>query len=283
MFKNVFTPVIRIDIEMTTEVNKKMPVLVNETTYEINTLRFFKNMDQIFDIFNSNTDHEIIEKVYSVNHTTLAKQADWVLGIVTGNNQDFLSTIKKKNYLEILKGTDIEKFRIKTPKSFILFDPERLQQAAPLVKYKSKEKLVYKFISSKLIFALDTKQTLTLNSANIVIPKVPDYPIKVILALFNSSLYQFIFSKKFFTHKVLRSHLEQLPLPLWDQEKMNIISEFADKLTLASVDEQLFNLRFQEFDNLLMNFFSLNELEKSIINKSIKQNNNSLLTEQILQ
>jgi hypothetical protein len=58
--------------------------------------------------------------------------------------------------------------------------------------------LIYRFISKYLVFAYDDKQKLTLNSANIVIPKTDDYPIKVIAALFNSSLYQFIFQKKFF-------------------------------------------------------------------------------------
>ena len=104
------------------------------------------------------------------------------------------------------------------PSNYIHFTPEKFQQVAPIEKYRAKEKLIYRFIAKYLVFAYDDKQKLTLNSANIIIPNIPNYPIKVIAALFNSSLYQFIFQKKFSSIKVLRNHIEQMPLPLWSDK-----------------------------------------------------------------
>ena len=47
---------------------------------------------------------EIIDKIYSVNHTTLEQKADWALGIVTGNNKGFITNELKDGFEPIFKG-----------------------------------------------------------------------------------------------------------------------------------------------------------------------------------
>ena len=135
-----------------------------------------------------------------------------------------------QGYEAIYRGKDIERFKFAEASSFIKFCTENFQQVAPEWKYRAKEKLVYRFISKNLIFAFDDQQRLTLNSANIVIPKIQSYPTKVILALFNSSLYQFIYQKKFSTIKTLRGHLEQLPLPLWEEAVFDKVVSMVNKI-----------------------------------------------------
>jgi len=99
-----------------------------------------------------------------------------------------------------------------------------------------------------------------LNSANIVIPKISNYPIKVIAALLNSSLCQFIFQKKFSSIKVLRSHIEQVPLPLWDKKTFSEI--------IKLVDETIKNeSNFEKLDNYIMDRFTLSSKEKKYINE----------------
>lgn len=274
IFKNVFTPVIRLDLQKIAEHNKGLPIISNGTSYQINSARFQRNIDFVFDIYNTDRDAGIIAKAYSLNHTSLLKQADWVLGIVTGNNKELLSKSPKKGWQLILKGTDIEKFHIKNPRHWIQYDKDRLQQAASLARYKAKEKLVYKFISSKLVFAYDNKKRLSLNSANIVIPKIPGYPLKVIMALFNSTLYQFIFKKKFFALKVLRNHLEQLPLPILKSSSIKQIEKLADRLILASADDELFAARFAELDELVFNLFGLLPEERKRVISEVAINSN---------
>jgi hypothetical protein len=60
---------------------------------------------------------------------------------------------------------------------------------------------------------------LSLNSCNILIPQIPGLSIKYVLAVLNSSIAQFIYSKMFGSVKVLRSHLEQIPIPNVDDNK----------------------------------------------------------------
>ncbi len=259
VFKNVFTPVIRLDFKKNKTNNNKVLICKENNRYFVEQARWLSNQDYIFDIHASEFDTEIIDKIYRTGHTTLENKADWALGIVTGNNKEFIADKPKDGFEPIYKGRDVERFTLDKPLNYIQFVPEKFQQIAPTEKYRAKEKLIYRFISKYLVFAYDDKQKLTLNSANIVIPKIPNYPIKIIAALFNSSLYQFIFQKKFSSIKVLRSHIEQLPLPLWDSEIFSEIIKLVDKTTS---DEN----NFIKLDNYIMDKFALSSEEKNYIN-----------------
>ena len=230
--------------------------------YKINQIRWACNLDFIFDIDMSPFDFNIIKKIYNTNHTTLENKADWALGIVTGNNKQFIANNKKLGYEPIYRGKDVQKFILSKPSCYIRLQPDKFQQIAEVEKYRMPEKLIYRFISKKLIFAYDDQKRLTLNSANIVIPRVEDYPIKIILSLFNSSVYQFISQKKFFSLKVLRNHIEAMPLPLWDQQTFSSIINMANELLQGQGC-------FKELDNYIMNQFSLSEKEKQYIRANV--------------
>ena len=162
----------------------------------------------------------------------LKNNAEFGLGIVTGNNKEFISDTKdtKKTMMPILKGTDISRYNIKTPSNYIEFIPAKLQQCAPLSKYQS-EKIVYRFINRRLTFALDTMGCLTLNSCNFLIPKIPGLDIRYILAVLNSSAAQFIFENRFSSIKVLRSHIEQIPIPAAPPDKMQQIINLTEQIS----------------------------------------------------
>ncbi|HHD92213.1 MAG TPA: hypothetical protein ENL06_01135 [Candidatus Portnoybacteria bacterium] len=254
VFKNVFTPVIRLDITKEKKSQKIKIIKEEKEVYDINQSAWENNQDFIFNIHASSIDTDIINKVYSTNHTNLTNNADWALGIVTGNNKKYIFTEKHKGFEPIYRGQDVKKFVLKKPTNYILFTPKKFQQVAPIEKYRAKEKLIYKFISKKLVFAYDNKQRLTLNSANIVIPKLKDYPIKVIAGLFNSSLYQFIFQKKFSSIKVLRSHIEQMPLPFWSEKTFEEICFLVDGIIQGENN-------FKRLDNYIFKQFNFSEKE----------------------
>lgn len=260
-FTNVFTNVVRLDLKKQSSENHPT-IIVNDFSFTINQHRFSKNPNYIFDIEANNEDNQIIEKVYDKPHHTLKNNAEWALGIVTGDNKKFLVNLKSDNLEEIYKGKEVNKYFLSQASNFILFEPEKFQQVAPIEKYRAKEKLIYRFISDKLVFSYDDKQKLTLNSANILIPKIDDYPIKVILALFNSSLYQFIYSKKFNTIKVLRSNLEELPLPILSEEFYGKIIKYVDEIISS---KKIHN----ELDLLIFNLFEISEVEQKYILASI--------------
>lgn len=249
-FKKVFTGVYRIDIENTApNQSSKIKIISSSDEYFINQNRFLENSDYVISVGVNPEDQEIIDKVYSFEHTTLKNQADWALGIVTGNNKKYVLDQKVEGAEKVYKGKNLDKFVLDSNSSWIVPNFELFQQVAPVQKYRANEKLIYKFISKKLVFVYDSEKVLTLNSANILIPKIKNYSIKVICALFNSSLYQFLFQKKFNSIKVLRGHLESLPIPIIKESQVNHISELVDKYilerkkTILSVlDQEIYKL-----------------------------------------
>ncbi len=241
-FKGVFTPIVRIDLTKTIASDEWAVDIIkkNGEAFKTPQSRFKSNQNKVFDVAISNDDSTILSSLYNMQHVTLKNNAEWALGIVTGDNKKYVTSKKSKGMEPIYRGRDIDKFCLKVPGSYIEFKPEEFQQVAPERKYRAAEKLVYKFISKKLVFAYDTKGSLTLNSANILLPKIEKYPTKVLLALLNSTLYQYLFSKKFNTHKVLRGDLENLPFPiLTDKENFKIISLVDQALEGADVHVQL--------------------------------------------
>ncbi len=261
-FKNVFTPVIIMEL---CKNNKSQTIIeYKDNIYNIDSDRFKKNQEMVFDICINNIDNKIITNIYKEPYLGLKNNADWALGIVTGDNKKYLSE-KKDGYEPIYRGKDIKQFKLLEPECFINFQKDLYQQVAPEYKYRIKEKLIYKFISNKLVFAFDNNKSLTLNSANILIPKIPDYSLKIIMALFNSSIYQFIFQKKFSTIKVLKNHLEDLPIPFLNIQNKNKIIELVNKILNRKNNYE----EIKSLDNFIFHIFNINDKEKEYILNSI--------------
>lgn len=264
-FEKVFSSVIRLDIVKEEPCgDEEVFVKRIEEVYTIPQKRFLENKWFVFDVYLNQRGEQILKKVFQTEYTTLEGKAIWALGIVTGDNHKFLKDKFEKGMEPIYKGSDVDAFVLREPRTYIRFLPENFQQVASEKKYRAKEKLIYRFISRTPVFAYDNKGSLTLNSANILIPEL-NYPLKVILALFNSSLYRFLFEKKFHSVKILKGDLEQLPLPLWKKEVFQHIIEMVDEIILG---EKVFS----SLDNYIMEQFHLSQEERSYIEHNLKQN-----------
>jgi len=164
------------------------------------------------------------------NVVTLKGHASFALGIVTGKNANHLLKQTEEGSEPVLRGTDIERFSIKRAGSYIRFAAENYQQVAPEELYRAPEKLLYRFVGERPVFAYDNKQMLTLNSCNIVIPQIPDMDMRYIMAVFNSSVIEFWHKRRNHSMKLLRSHIEGFPIPLADQERQHEIVRFVEML-----------------------------------------------------
>ncbi|MDD5091114.1 MAG: TaqI-like C-terminal specificity domain-containing protein [Candidatus Wallbacteria bacterium] len=171
------------------------------------------NPKSVFNFYCSQEDAETIAHVFSIPHINLKNRAKWGIGIVTGNNAKFVKEKPADNLIPVFKGSDITENGLREPSGYIPSDMSLYQQVAPMEIYTSKEKLIYKFISSKLCFVHDVNQQFVLNSANILIPD-NGFPVKmkILCGLLNSDFMNWVFMKIFNTHKVLRTDLETLPI-----------------------------------------------------------------------
>lgn len=223
IFNWVFSPIIRIDIQ-------KKPYSCSFETPKIKQELFLKNKHYVFLMNQDDEIDRIIDKLYSHKSLFLDnKNSDWALWIITWNNKNFLVEKAQDWTVPIYSWKEVKPFSLAKTERFLKFQPSLFQQIAPIEIYKTKPKLIYKFISKKLVFALDNEWVFSLNSANIIIPKI-DYPIKVILALFNSELYQTVFQNRFKSIKVLKQHIQQLPLPILENQHIKKIEGMVDKI-----------------------------------------------------
>ena len=228
-------------------------IVKKDTTYKLNA----KNISapDYFISYNvSENDDNILNKIYSAKSVKLSANTKFALGIVTGNNKKYVHETKATNEEAIFRGKDILPYKLKSPEVFINFTPEVFQQVAPIEMYRSK-KIVYKFISDKIVCAIDCN-SLVLNSANVIISN--DYPMEILVCLFNSPIYTFIYQKKFKSKKVLKQHFQDFPLPVLSNElNKSFCDVYSDIFAGKSNQENA--------DKLICNYFKISDTEYNYI------------------
>lgn len=209
----------------------------------------------------SEIDDKILSKIYSTNVEKLSKNTKFALGIVTGNNKKYIHETKGINEEAIFRGKDILPYKLKTPEIYIHFTPEKFQQVAPIEMYRSK-KIVYKFISNKIVCALD-RNSLVLNSANVIISN--DYPMEILVCLFNSPIYTFIYQKKFKSKKVLKQHFQDFPLPILNNNLKNTFLNIYNNILAEKTTQE-------NADKTICNYFGISDTEYNYIKETVYGN-----------
>ena len=203
----------------------------------------------------------IISKVERLRHDDLSHSI-WALGIITGNNAKLLKNRMAQGLEPIYTGKDIVKYKLKPASRYIKYDRAEFQQCAKDEFYRAQEKLVYKFVSSRLCFTYDDKQRLFLNSANILIPKVDGMNTKTVLAFLNSSLFNFLYVKRFDDIKILKGNLSALPFPRITPTTNAQLTALVDEALKGSADA------VAEIDNVIFALYQFNNDEIRIIQES---------------
>ncbi|MCR5657223.1 MAG: N-6 DNA methylase [Butyrivibrio sp.] len=242
VFDNVQCPSIILQISKLSEkereesaastmfLSKRPAIYEGEESYTIYTRRDIR--EEVFDFFVPDNEYAILESMGELPGARFLKDnAIFALGIVTGQNKDVLKSRKSPKNEIILKGSDLYKYVYIKPKCYISFDSKSYQQCAPTEYYRAPEKILYRFIANRLVFSYDNEQTLSLNSCNIVIPKLEGLKIKYVLAILNCRATEFFFRKKYRSVKILRSHIESLPIPNADERTQDEIISLVDKIS----------------------------------------------------
>lgn len=203
----------------------------------------------------------ILDKVERLRNDDLS-HSQWALGIITGNNAKVLKDRQRQGLEPIFTGKDISKYGLKKASRYIKYNRADFQQCAKDEYYRAKEKLVYKFVSSKLCFTYDDKQRLFLNSANILIPEVDGMSIKTVLAFLNSALFNFLYAKRFNDIKILKGNLSALPFPKITAEQDQQLTALVDRALIGDVVAQT------EIDEVIFGLYQLDKEEIMLIESS---------------
>ncbi|MDY6322938.1 MAG: TaqI-like C-terminal specificity domain-containing protein [Succinivibrio sp.] len=162
------------------------------------------------------------------NPLKLKDAAVFSMGIVTGGNAKALRSAPFAGGEEIISGQDVTPFHIKNSGRYLRFERSAFQQCPPEEFFRSKCKIVYRFIATRPVAALDTQGRLTLNSCNFMIPKLSLVQSKALVCLLNSMTAGFYWKRRFRSLKVLRSFLEALPLPELTDEQAQRLAALAE-------------------------------------------------------
>ncbi len=239
-FKGLLTKAQAIILKNIIAENNQIVCKNENSKFKRSNTSFKINPKSILNFHCDDNAGNVIKHVYSIPHITLCNKMRWGLGIVTGNNSKYIKNTCDKKLIPVYKGSDITYKCLKNPSVFIPENLNLYQQVAPKELYEASEKLIYKFISSKLCFFYDSEQRYILNSANMMIP-TNELPItcKQLCDILNSKFMTWLFSNIFNTHKVLRGDLEMLP----------IHNKFFNKHSIFKENKYLEYLNIEEYEN----------------------------------
>lgn len=240
--------------------NESQIIVEKDKKYKLN-IKNITSPNYLISYNISEVDEKILNKIYSLGSERLSETTKFALGIVTGNNKKYLHEKKMNDDEPVFKGKDILPYMLKNPETFIKFTPDVFQQVAPITMYRSK-KIVYKFISDKIVCALNDGN-LVLNSANIIISY--DYPMEILVCLFNSPVYTFIYQKKFNSKKVLKQHFQDFPLPILNYDLNRKFNEVYSGI-LNNTKKQ------EDADEIICSYFEISKKEYDYIKESVYGN-----------
>lgn len=248
-------------IKTSTKSDCSVAIYKENEQYKVPKSSFYYTKNLVFNALKMQ-DIQIIKSVKEKAEFSLDKST-FALGIVTGDNKNKLSKTAQKNYEKIYTGKEIMPYTLKEASHFIFYDKSVLQQVASDAIYRAKEKLVYKFISKRLIFAYDDSGSLFLNSANILIPNIPNMSIKTALAFLNSQLYQYLYSTLFQEIKILRGNLEELPFLNLNKSQDVHFSRLIDEILNGNENAK------NAIDDEIYKLFKLNTAQQKHIEKAL--------------
>ena len=274
-FKGVFAPSISITLK-----KEKDILLRNQNIVQINT---GKNEDQgtatlvpqdsynrthenIFNINYSKKAVNILSTIKNHNCIYLKDSSKFYLGIVTGNNEKFLSKEQTEQYPDpILTGRDLSQYQIDFSNNYFKFDSSKLQQVAPQSLYTTKNKILYKFIGKRLTFALDNHGYYTLNNINGIIQNFNNLNIESTLSVLNSKVIQYYYEKCFFTVKVLRGNLEEIPIKILNKNSQEKLKQYVHELMNSTVNEDQKGIR-ENIEDIIYYEYGIKDKEAYVIN-----------------
>jgi len=220
-------------------------VLMIDEEQSIVSAGYFRNQDNLTITFVNQTDVQLIEKIRLAHKGSLAS-CRFGLGIVTGQNSDFLTAVPSAALEPIHTGKEVSAYALRSPNRFIKWDRSKLQQVAPDEIYRAPVKLVYKTISPILTVALDRTKSLTTNSANIIVPEGLQMSPESLVAILNSSVASYLYVKlSGRVNKIGKEHLLALPIPsvtcAQDDELRELVCGDMNAATMLRIDNYVAN------------------------------------------
>lgn len=248
-FKGVMSGIVRICVKKSG--SKKVIIKKNDESLELKAQMLIKNEFRPPFVKTQN-EISILEKIFNTHAFYLKGKAQFGLGIVTGNNRKHLKTNKNDGMEAIFTGKELLPYNFSEPRFYIDYEPQKMQQVAATSFYRQ-PKICYKFISDRIVTCVDNDGVLILNSINFLIPE-EQLSFKAISAFLNSKPVSYIYKSLFNSTKVLRKHIESIPIPYGFYDNIKTFEELYDFAHSGK------NIK-EELNNLVCNLYGISKDE----------------------
>ena len=224
----------------------------------------------------------IIEKIYERKHLLFGSVCNINQGIALKGDKmlSLKDTKEHEECYKLLDGRNINKFSISWDGVWLEYDLSRIHSCKRKDIFESKEKLMFRRVSSSLIFTYDNEQYFALNTLVMVnkkdINKGPD--LKFILGLMNSKLMNYIYTNKFKSTKTVFSEIQarsvkKLPIITSTNDQEKEVEEIVNQILTIKKQSSTADTTTLEsqIDQLVYELYGLTEEEIEIVEGSVNK------------
>jgi len=250
---------------------------LSQITTRLNQNSFKKLPFSLFSVNIDSKSKKIIEKILNEFPNKIDNILEIQQGIIYSGQKKgkvFSNEKKNDNYKKILDGRDALKWLInwknKFDNKYILYS-DKLHRPREERLFLADEKLVFPRKSTKVAGAYDDEQYYCLNTAYVCLSKNKKFNLKFILAILNSRLINYFYSKLFFGWQVTIPALNCISLPYKDQDQ---IIKIVDKiLSITKGSDYLENSEKQakvkecekQIDQMVYKLYNLTKEEIEVV------------------
>ncbi|MEG1333855.1 MAG: TaqI-like C-terminal specificity domain-containing protein [Bacteroides sp.] len=191
------------------DTNKSKQYFLNNRTYSFN---FQSN--QLSDKLNINTTP--LKQLCNINQA-IALKGDKSLSVKYDNENN--------TYYKLLDGRNINKYSIAWSGIYLDYNIDRIHSCKSKVIFEVNEKLLFRRVSSKLIFTYDDSQYFALNTIVVVTANNCSTSLKYLLAILNSKVIDYYYISKHKSTKKVFSEIQarsvgELPIKLTGNQQL---------------------------------------------------------------
>ena len=156
---------------------------------------FLEDKDSNFTLLVSPETTALTRSINQVSTVQLGNACTIYQGIITGDNQKFLSQKpSSRKWEKILRGRDIDRYHLEFGGFYVLYDPEKLWSNTKSDMFRVPEKLISRQTSDHLAATYDRNGYYTLDSTHVIHLKKPLFSLKYLLGVFNSRLLNVLYT-----------------------------------------------------------------------------------------
>ncbi len=242
---------------------------LNNTAYSLPKNYFDKSENNTFTIHILPSDYQIFNKMKE-NAILLSEIANINRGIEYGSNSKEIKSTPKKDTFPIIVGHSIEKYRIKEFEGYAKFKENDKSNYKNFELYSKPRILVQRIrnlsLKTRLVATYTDETVLCTNTLRVITIKKPNFDYKYILALLNSRLINYYFSKHYINKDIYAYQLGQIPIKKADRNIQEKICNIVSEIEKSSSDKQKLKSQTQ-IDKIVYKLYGLNKKEIAEIEK----------------